>query len=317
MKPFSTTVFATTLTSLLLSPFAAAEEVNTTLSWSSNSNVVIDVPRGDIEVLGTDSTSVTVSGRIDSEAEAFIFEQQGDVLRIQVKLPRNWGNQQNNAKQFSDLKISLPSQAQVDIDVVSTDIDISKVNSIEIESVSGDVRASVSSDSVEIDAVSGDVTVREANGSIDIETVSGDINADDSRGEFELSSVSGDIRGKNLNGELELESVSGDIEIDILELTALEGRSVSGDIGINGKTLALKSELELETVSGDVTLSIADIGSVSVHAHTGGGGDIDNDWSEDNVQKSKYGGNKSLEFGSGAKTVTLNTVSGLLALKRR
>ncbi|WP_298442362.1 DUF4097 family beta strand repeat-containing protein [uncultured Ferrimonas sp.] len=301
----------------LLAPSSLwAQTIDQSLTWATGSTIVIELPRGDLQVRGSDSQQINVSGQLDDDTKAFIFEQRGDELLIEVKLPKQWSSHQDKNKQYSDLVITLPQQAGVEIEVVSTDVEINQLTQLALETVSGDIKVTDGQGQFEIDAVSGDVRLANLSGELDIEAVSGDISANNCQGEIELSTVSGDANAQQLSGKLTLESVSGDVNIDADELVSLQGRSVSGDVKIEADRLAARIELELETVSGDVTLQIDQLGDVNVSAHAGGGGSIRNDWSEHRASKSKYGGNKSLQFGNGPQQVRLNTVSGDLNLRK-
>lgn len=302
---------------LLSNTAAAAETIDQQQAWQPGTPITIEVPRGDLTLSGTDANTVQVSGTLDEQTKQFVFEQQSDQLLIKVELPKNWGNNQDNNLQRSDLTITLPTEAAVSVEVVSTDIKAVSLNSVAIDAVSSDIELRQGNGRFDINSVSGEIDTEALSGELIIKTVSGDIAAQNSDGKLLLSSVSGDIEIEQVSGKIDLESVSGDIELQIDQINALQGRVVSGDIDINGGTLTSDGKVSLESVSGDISLAITPLEQVQLSAQTGGGGSIDNRWSSTRPTKNKYGGGSRLQFGQSGPKVQISTVSGDIELQKR
>ncbi len=125
----------------------------------------------------------------------------------------------NNAPSEVDYEIKVPSQADLDLKGVSSNI--------------------------QLDDVAGAIRVR---------SVSGEVTAARLRGEIELGSVSGDVRGRDLAGQLALESVSGDVKAEG-RFGAVRAKTVSGEIEL-ATPLATGGSYEFHSVSGNAIVRV-------------------------------------------------------------
>ncbi|GAA4897097.1 DUF4097 family beta strand repeat-containing protein [Ferrimonas pelagia] len=302
------------LLSSLSSLSALAQSIDQTLSWPEPRPILIEVPRGELTLVGRDSDAVQIQGQLDKEASEFLFVEQADQLLIKVILPQNWQNQ--DAADHSKLTIRLPSRAEVRLKSVSTDLTASALTRLESTTVSGDLSLNDSQGDFRLTSVSGDIELTQVGSQIWAESVSGDIEVQDAQGKLKLKSVSGDMTLARVSGMFELESVSGEITAEIDALEALKGRSVSGDLTLEWQTAQPEFVLSADSVSGDIQLSTAPTPPYRVMANTGPGGKITNRWSQEQPIVSKYGRNQSLQLNQAQpdRIIKLNTVSGTLGL---
>jgi DUF4097 and DUF4098 domain-containing protein YvlB len=158
--------------------------------------------------------------------------------------------------------------------------------------------------------------VAAAPGKLDVESVSGNVTATVNSGDVEVQSVSGDIvvRGR-LNGRVSTESVSGDIAVTVNgeRLRSFKGNTVSGDVEVR-TALADGGEIRMESVSGDLALALPADASARVSAASFSG-TLRAPGAE--VKRPKYGPGASLDtrYGAGSGQVRMETFSGNAVLR--
>jgi hypothetical protein len=122
---------------------------------------------------------------------------------------------------------------------------------------------------------SGDISVNNVNGLATLSTNSGDISAtaDNFSANSSLQTTSGDVRasGDVLGDGTAITTTSGDIHLDNDTLQGSEKfNATSGDIDFNG-TVDPKGIYQFEDVSGDITINLQQGQSYSVNAQTASG----------------------------------------------
>jgi DUF4097 and DUF4098 domain-containing protein YvlB len=131
------------------------------------------------------------------------------------------------------------------------------------------------STSVEIKTVSADVRVSGTEGALRVQTVSGEVSVGDVQGDSQLTTVSGDVTAEGLAGTLTLHSTSGDARVAASTLRDFNLHSVSGDFYLD-TPLTAGEHYYAHTVSGDLELAIpggtgvtVQMKTVSGEVHTG------------------------------------------------
>jgi len=177
------------LAALVAAPAAwAATPINQTRPLEARGHVEIDNVKGSIQVRTWDKKEVHVGGSLGKGVEKLTIEGDENDLVIKVEYPRRdsgWGRDEKTEP--TDLVINVPVLAELEIDSVSATVDV----------------VGVAGESLEIDSVSGDVTVAAAPREAKIEAVSGDLQLTLNTKDVTASTVSGDLRLKGkLNGEM-------------------------------------------------------------------------------------------------------------------
>ncbi len=226
--------------------------------------------RLDLAASSGGEVSVDVSG---SGADLVVVEQNGDTIFIREER-RLFGGRTVNIRAsvppgtgLEATVASLDISARVDLGRVvartaSGDIDLGKVDAIEVRSASGDIKASSCAGRCEITAASGDVRVEQVVGDLSVSTASGDIAVESAEGRVEIKTASGDIRvGRCSGGSVEAASMSGDVDLGVPEGTRVEAEidSLSGDVVLPprrppGGETDRNLKLRAKTVSGDVVI---------------------------------------------------------------
>jgi hypothetical protein len=209
--------------------------------------VTAELACGSVQVVGSDRTTVRVTGSVDDARGLKVSSREGSV-QVELEPVSGWGGSRENCGQ---LVLEVPRAASVQIDALSAEAAVRHVQgSVAIETVSGNITVEAQSPAIAIESVSGIVSVTSGTQDLEIETVSGSITVQGAGGDIELSSVS---------GNLSLKAGS--------ELRKLEASSVSGDVVVAGP-LARSASIEAQTHSGDVTLSLPSNTSASVETCT-------------------------------------------------
>ena len=131
--------------------------------------------------------------------------------------------------------------------------------------------------------------------------------------EIDARSVSGNVHVVGAQGEVHAEAVSGDVRLERLRASAVEARSVSGEISASIESLGGSGALSFKSVSGDVKLELpreldADLSMSSVS------GQLDSDF------QLTLGGSTSrrhidARLGRGGRQLDVSTVSGDVRLR--
>jgi len=286
-----------TLMALVSAPAAwAATPINQTRPLESRGHVEIENLKGRIQVRTWDRNEVKIAGSLGKGVEKLVVEGDESSLVIRVEYPRRdggWGRNDNTEP--TELILTVPVLADLEIESVQATVDV----------------VGVAGESLQIDSVSGDVTVAGAPREASIESVSGDLVLTLNSREVDASSVSGDLhlRGK-LTGEMSVETVSGNIEADSngMRLRRIDASTVSGDVKVRAG-LTDGGELKAESVSGDLRLTLPKALSARVSGETFSG---DLHAPGASIERPKYGPGASFEhrYGSGNGQIRIETFSG-------
>jgi DUF4097 and DUF4098 domain-containing protein YvlB len=272
----------------------AGDKVNKTIAANADGVVEIHNIRGDIKIIGWDKNEVKLTGELDDLKKELIFKAQGNVVIINVIMPRR----NINSGDGSDLTIYVPKTNRVDVSVVSTDLIIGNIQG-----------------GIDARTVSGEANISEVQKKLYMETVSGDITVKKSSGKMKLNSVSGDIRGDFDSKDVRAESVSGDVSLTLSNFDNLKAGSVSGELKVSGQ-LNDSGNLRLSTVNGDISLSFKDAVNARTKINAGPGGDINNRMSSDEVREIFPNQQKlNMTLGNGSGKIQIGTINGSIYLK--
>lgn len=255
--------------------------------------------KGRIQVRAWDRAEVEVSGTLGDGVEKLVVEGDSRHLVVKVQYPKNngWGGKKSGP---TDLQLSVPLRAELDIDSVSADVDVSGVAAakLSIESVSGNVSVAAAPSEVSVESVSGDLRLTVNSADVEAQTVSGNIV----------------LRGR-MNGEISTETVSGDIDVAVNgeSVRDLSASTVSGNADLHA-ALAPKGEIKLESVSGDLVLVLPR--NVSARARGESfSGDLKATGAK--IRKPGHGPGSSFDtrYGSGDGEISIETFSGSAELR--
>lgn len=268
------------LLAAVIAPAMAGEAINKRIDADPDGEVVIEVIRGDVRVVGWDEAAVSVQGSRDDSSEEFHFERDGNVIIIEDEV-RNGGG--FGRSRGTNITVRIPRTSDLSVSVVAANLEISDL--------AAEVRA---------EAVSGSIDVEKVSGELRLETVSGDVRVDAASERMEVGSVSGRVRVVN-------------------SVPLLRGAvgSVSGSVGLE-TALGGNADLEVESISGEIELVLRGEINARISAETGPGGEIRNELSDEEPERTRYIGSESLDLrlGNGGADVDASVISGEIILRR-
>jgi DUF4097 and DUF4098 domain-containing protein YvlB len=199
--------------------------------------------------------------------------------------------------------------------------------SVEVKSVSGNVKVTGVRGAVRGESVSGDVTTSDAPKVEAAKSVSGNVTLSgiQNDGDLAASSVSGTVSAKGVRAHaLDLGSVSGDLLVSDVTCDRLNAKSVSGTFEYSG-SIARGGVYEVNLHSGTVRFVLANPPGFELTASTFSGnirsdlpltigGDRDRDTGRRRGVNSR---SMRATFGDGSATLTLHTFSGDIVIARR
>lgn len=217
-----------------------------------------DWPAGEISIVPSDTDEVVITEEFDGDEDLRLrWCVENGVLQIKYRSPVKFGNTSAPSKK---LTIAIPedmltSMSDVELELVSADLSIEGMSAhdVDIMIVSGtvDVQCGVI-DSLNVETVDGNVKVSGSVREADFEGVSAnlDLYLDDRAAEVSLDTVSGDLTvflPETVSGfEVEMDSVGGSVAVEGFEnvmKTKKECRYGDGRV-----------EIGVDAVSGDVKI---------------------------------------------------------------
>jgi DUF4097 and DUF4098 domain-containing protein YvlB len=205
----------------------------------------VTIPAGEISVqtVDGDETVISIEGSpklveqttVEQRGDAIVVDFHGKHAGISIAI----GNLSFGSGRL-EVRASVPHSSRARLNAASADLTLAgRLASLEIKSVSGDIRSSA-----EID---GDATVK---------TVSGDLRLAGVGGDLRVQSVSGDTTVRSVGGSFEAKSVSGDVRVESVRDGQANATSISGDIEI-GIATGSNVDVDANSVSGELSSEVA------------------------------------------------------------
>ncbi len=199
--------------------------------------------------------------------------------------------------------------------------------SVDVQSVSGTIRADEVRGAIRAQTMSGDVTITRSPRVEVAKSVAGSVNVSDLEltGNLELETMSGNIVLRQVKGGgLQLSTVTGDAALTDVAADRLEMKSISGDLHFDG-SLARTGRYAFNSHSGDLTLVLAGDTGFELNANTfsgeissaipvtlGGNGGRSN-----NRRNAAGRGVVRAVFGDGSAVLEVHTFSGNISINRK
>lgn len=236
-----------------------------------------------------------------SELESVVIEIDDRQGRVDIRTRHT--SRRNRAS--VDYTVTVPRDATVDLSSVSGDVRVTNVRgALRAQSVSGTVIASGATNVEMAKSISGDV---ELTGSAPDARMTG-------------STVSGTVRARDVKARsLALSTISGSAEASNIEAERLEMKTVSGDVIFAGAP-SRNGRYEFNAHSGSVRLKLGGAGGYELDASTFSGA-IRSDLpvTVNSSRGTRRGSARSLRtvVGDGAASIAASTFSGNITIERR
>jgi DUF4097 and DUF4098 domain-containing protein YvlB len=161
---------------------------------------------------------------------------EGDRVRVKTRLPRRWPLGTSGSVSYH---VTLPRQARLELETVN--------GRVEVEGISGEVRASTVNGRVEITRTAGAIEASTVNGSIEVS-----YDEADADGHHSFSTTNGSVTlylPADVSGRFEARTVNGSIRTDFpLEVKGRIGKRLEGRLGDG------RGSYEIHTVNGSVKI---------------------------------------------------------------
>lgn len=280
--------------------------------------VSIENIAGDITVTGGSGDEVSIEAvkrtRGDRSELARVFvvvDDRGGRVDVRTEGERNRNDHYGRSDHVSvDYTVTVPSSASVDVKSIS--------GNIKVSSLQGAVRA---------ETVSGNV-VTGSTPRLMAKSISGDVDLSDAGADADLtaSSVSGTVRAKNLKARaLDLGTISGDVVLTDITCDRLGVKSISGSVEYSG-TLAKNGRYDVNAHSGTVRLTLSGSTGFELTASTFSGSirselplTLGGDRDRGTDVRRRGVNNRSIRatYGDGSAALTIRTFSGNIVIAKR
>ena len=227
---------------------------NTFTESISNLNIITTNNDVKIEEKEVEAIEVRIYDRKDAKPEAYVenntlYINNKDEVRIGFSFGINGS---------SRIVITVPKNTTYNLDVEGTSSDIDSLinlKDVNINVVSGDINLKDSLDTV-IKTTSGDVELGTTN-KLSINTKSGDVDINSVNSKLTIEVISGDININkvNLTKDSTIKTISGDVTIGTTNRIYVDAHTVSGDIKVNTNDRKSDYELKINTTSGDIKVN--------------------------------------------------------------
>lgn len=291
-----TLYFTPLLLALSIGEAFASTPINLSKDIRPNARISIQNVKGEVTVTAWDKNQVQVSGTLGDGARP--LEIEGDERNVDIRVEGDekkgswfsWGN--DSSMQPTVLNVRVPRSVAVDINVVSAPVSIDGLDGgkIDVESVSGRIRANLRSPEVSMQTVSGTIDLAGRAGRADLQTVSGDITA------------------PSVSDKVDAQTVSGRMTIGGGPWKEANFSTVSGDTQINGSVVE-GGKIDVDSMSGDVQIQLPPGTSAHLEASTFSG-DLRSDWGSPSKGEDGPGKELKTTIGGGGGNIHVESFSG-------
>lgn len=268
--------------------------VNTTQKGvGAEPHILIENFRGDAKVMGVDGTQLRVSGHkiiralkdgVADESDAntpveVAVEGQNVIIRC------NQGKAAYRTSITTNLDLSVPRGASVEIDNSAGDLDLSSIggnvtlrsgtSGMRLQDIGGNVTVeSRRSDLIRCTNIKGNVDLRGHGSDIELNQVAGQVSVDgDYTGTVSLRAIDKPARVQNSRTNLQVQTIPGEIRLD---RGSLNVQNAVGPLRVNAHSTdvsleSISNAIEVSVDRGDVDLKPVrlPLGRITVHAHSG------------------------------------------------
>ncbi len=205
---------------------------------------------------------------------------------------------------------------------VEFDVKVPGDTSVELRTVSGDIRVSNIKGEIRVQGVSGNLALEGTPRLVMVKSVSGDITLTNAGADLQLSvsTVNGDLLAQTLAARsLDLNTVNGDVRISGWSGERAHIRTLEGDMDLQ-TSLTKGGRYEIESHSGDIQLSLPEQPGFELETHTFSGRiRIDFPIKSEGPIRDDNRGPRSIRgtYGDGSSSLRIQTFSGDLTVTRR
>lgn len=301
-----------------MAALAAGESIDRSFDVSASEQIEITIPRGTIQIIGTEINRFEVSGTLDEKLEKLVLESGEGVTQFEVILPEPYQHEQGKNKTESRLTFKVPFGALIRAKGTNTDFALEQLKGVtEATTINGDIRLSKLANQIKATTVNGDIKGSEIIAKMEMKSVNGDVRLTKAKGAFEVTSVNGDMTLELASKQVKVELVNGELELILKEAEQADLTNVNGDIEAEFPGVTAP-QIQVSTVNGDATVKLPAQINAKFELAAKAGGDIDNSFNSQKPQSHEYGPGEWLNFanGEGKGQIKMSTVNGSLEIEK-
>jgi hypothetical protein len=204
--------------------------------------VVVSASSGYLYIRGDAAGGVKAKGRACASSEALLGKvalesrREADTVYLTVVMGEGMGDMFSfNRYSALDLDVTVPKDAQLEVNDSSGDLELSDVGSAIVVDSSGDQLLKNITGNLDVSDSSGDLRIMGVSGNVKATDSSGDIDIEDVRGDVKIvSDSSGDISIAKVSGNAHVvEDSAGTITISEVKFNVTVDKDSSGDINVS------------------------------------------------------------------------------------
>lgn len=264
-------------------------ELDTTFAVNPNAVLEVRNHAGEIIVRTWNRNEVRIQASYSSYDRVKVIQSERSV---KVQSETRHGHPEE-----VDYELTIPSGMAVDLWGFESDV-----------SVDG------AQNGVRVEALEGDIEITDCAGDITIHSVEGDLTVTGSSGRLDANGTEGGVTVVGFDGEVYAGSIDGDIELEAVDASAVEGKTVDGDVIYDG-SIRDGGRYKLTTHDGDVTVTIPAGTNATIEVAT-----FDGEFEADfPIQITGAQGSRKFSFviGDGSARLELHSFDGNIELLRR
>jgi Putative adhesin len=223
------------------------QQVERSIKSDANVSLSVCVISGAIQVRGWDKNEVRA--RSNDAAELEFRRKDGTTepspatkLELFIADKAQGPGRANSCQSFSDINVSVPRGATVQLQTRDGDITVVDVATAYANTQNGDVTIERASKAVEAGTIGGGISLKDSSGRINIHSAGGNIEAIN-------------IRPVETIDTFDASSLGGDITLERVTHAQLDAHTLNGGVCMTG-ALAHGGRYSFRTISGDVTLTM-------------------------------------------------------------
>lgn len=277
-------------------------------------------------IAGDITVSVGAGDEVSIEAVKRTYGDRAELSRVQILVDERPGRVEIRTDHESTRQDRGRREDHVSVDYTIT---MPAAASVDVHSVSGNVKATGIRGSVRAETISGDVVATDTPKVEVAKSVSGNVTLAgvSTDGDLSAGSVSGNVSARTVKVHgLDLNSISGSVKVSDVTCERLAAKSVSGGVEYDG-AITRGGVYDINVHSGTVRLTLANPAGFVLNANSFSGS-IRSDIpvtiggaSRDQDRRGRYGmmGNRGVRatYGDGSATVTIRTFSGDIIITKR
>lgn len=245
-----------------------------TYAVSDIDKIDVGLASGDIIISQSDSDQIKVEVKNNSNAE-ITCDQDDSTIEVKQQV-QGWSLFNFHFNTYSKVTVTVPASyaKELELKTASGDAKLTgnyTLKDFKYNSASGQFSAdSIKADSIDIEAVSGDIKAQRLDGDCSVKTTSGSVKIDAVNGKGTFKTISGGVRAnfETVTGNIDASAVSGDVVMTIKEYSNcnINMKSVSGSIDCDYPTTGGKRERNAVIGDGSNSVNINSVsGSVEIN----------------------------------------------------